>query len=269
MTYSLNYLCKRSNNLKSQLAKLNKQLITYLIVDRQGISRGEVKDIYYDANSDLNLLIRLGKADNKLNIRRLGTADICQIDSDNQLILSNLSYQQLENLPLYQPIPTHIQEALSESAMYDDCRMNPAHDSQQLDSPETYQIPLLEERLQVSHRRQKIGEVVVRKQIETRMVQVPVRQEKLIVERIGNNPEQLTEVIIGENNVNGFSYEELNDTNSLYLTKSHYLDPETAQKLLEAIVLSSASNSKIRLEIVTTSSQQQVEHQNICDRYHK
>jgi hypothetical protein len=45
-------------------------------------------------------------------------------------------------------------------------------------------IPLLEERLVVDRQRRKVGEVIVRKEIEVQMVQVPVRREKLIVEQV-------------------------------------------------------------------------------------
>lgn len=48
-------------------------------------------------------------------------------------------------------------------------------------------IPLLEERLKVHHRRQKVGEVVIRREVETHIIEVPVRREKLIVEQV--NPE--------------------------------------------------------------------------------
>lgn len=74
----------------------------------------------------------------------------------------------------------------------------------EINSPESYQISLLEEKLQVAHRKQKVGEVVIRKQVETRMINIPIRREKLIVERIGENPEQLTEVVVAEETVNGF-----------------------------------------------------------------
>lgn len=48
-------------------------------------------------------------------------------------------------------------------------------------------IPLLEEQLNVYRRRQKVGEVVIRREVETRIIEVPVRREKLIVEQV--NPE--------------------------------------------------------------------------------
>lgn len=55
-------------------------------------------------------------------------------------------------------------------------------------------IPLQEERLIVERARQKVGEVVVRKEIETEIIQVPVQREKLIVEQVGAEPRQLAEI---------------------------------------------------------------------------
>jgi Domain of unknown function (DUF2382) len=58
-------------------------------------------------------------------------------------------------------------------------------------------IPLLEERLVVNFHRRKIGEVVVRKEIETCIVEVPVRRERLIVEQISPEYEKLAVVDLG------------------------------------------------------------------------
>jgi hypothetical protein len=56
---------------------------------------------------------------------------------------------------------------------------------------ETKTIPLLQERLLVERHRRKLGEVIVRKVVETRIVEVPVRREKLIVEQISPEQKQL------------------------------------------------------------------------------
>ncbi len=85
-------------------------------------------------------------------------------------------------------------------------------------------INLLEEKLQVNRSKRKIGEVVIRKQTETRMIQIPIKREKLIVEKNGDRPEQLAEVVIQEEKINGFSYRDLENNNSLHITKSHYLN---------------------------------------------
>lgn len=255
-------------DLESELARLNRQLISCKIIDRQGIYRGVVKDIYFDVNNQVNLLVELTKNNNKLNLRRLAATDIRQIDLEHKSVFINLSEGELESLPLYQPVPTHLKEASKETS-YSDGQINTADDTiEQRSNPQEYHISLLEEKLQVNRRKQKVGEVVVRKQIETRMVQVPIRREKLIVERMGKNPELLTEVVIGEEKVNGFQYQELSDNSSLHITKSHFIKLQTAQALLEALAnLSSAERAKVRIEIVTDSSQDQIQHQGLCDRY--
>jgi hypothetical protein len=62
---------------------------------------------------------------------------------------------------------------------------------------------LLEERLMVNFTRRKLGEIVVRKEIETHIlqVQVPIRSEKLIVEQISPEYKLLSEVEIGRSNM--------------------------------------------------------------------
>lgn len=140
----------------------------------------------------------------------------------------------------------------------------------EINSPESYQISLLEEKLQVARRKQKVGEVVIRKQVETRMISIPIRREKLIVERIGENPEQLTEVVVAEETVNGFKYNELDGNNSLSVNRSLFLSLANAEELLTDIKqLSSTANTKIRIEIVTNSSDRETlsELKKICDRY--
>lgn len=63
---------------------------------------------------------------------------------------------------------------------------------------EDEKIRLLEERLVVDVHKRKIGEVVVRKEVETRIVRVPVRREILIVEQISPEFKQLAVVDLGQ-----------------------------------------------------------------------
>lgn len=57
-----------------------------------------------------------------------------------------------------------------------------------------HNIPLLAERLVVNRRRRKVGEVVVRKVVETQMVSVPVRRERLIVEQVSPERKSLAAI---------------------------------------------------------------------------
>jgi stress response protein YsnF len=149
-----------------------------------------------------------------------------------------------------------------------DLHPQPVHNHKPSETKESYKIPLLEEKIKINRRKQKTGEVIVRKEIETKIVQIPISREKLIVERIGKQPEQLAEIIINEEKVNGFEFGQINANNHLHITKSHFLTVKTAQQLLEALAhLSTSDNARIRLEIVTNCSKEQIKHQSICEKY--
>jgi len=252
------------NDLEFQLSESGEKLISYRVIDRQGISRAVVRDIYYDNDNQINLLIELADPNNQPVLRKLVNSQLRQLDLDNQLILTNLSHQQLEDLPIYQPLPGKLTE---KSSLDDNREMNNGKPNL-AEVQEAYQISLFEEKLRVNRRRQKVGEIIVRKKIETRMVQIPIRREKLIIERIGKNPEQLTEVIVAEGEVNGIKFGELASTNTIHSTKSSFVPMQTARDMLDALAgLTSAAKAKIRIEILSDCSEHQVEHQDICDRY--
>lgn len=252
MTLSQSNQNNPQSNILSQLSQLDKQLISYQVLDLQGNVRATVTDVHYTSDRSQYLLIKL-LDDAQLSFHRLTSNQIEQLNLAERTIFSNLSYEQILDLPLYQPVPPlseSEQELLATSKI-----------------KESVQISLLEEKLTVNRHKRKVGEVVVRKKIETRMIQVPIRQEKLIVERIGEGSEQIAEVVIGETKINGFEAVDLVE-DDLHITQSNYLDLKTARQLLQAIAgLSSATNAKIRLEIVNNSSQEQIESQSICDRY--
>ncbi|EAZ91668.1 DUF2382 domain-containing protein [Crocosphaera chwakensis] len=66
------------------------------------------------------------------------------------------------------------------------------------------QIKLLQERLKVEREQEKVGEVVVRKETETKVAFVPLQQEKLIVEQVNadnSQVEKIAEVDLKKSNV--------------------------------------------------------------------
>ncbi|NEQ25329.1 MAG: DUF2382 domain-containing protein [Microcoleus sp. SIO2G3] len=64
-------------------------------------------------------------------------------------------------------------------------------------------LQLLEERVVVDRSKRKVGEVIVRKEIETYMVQVPVRRERLIVEQVGAENKQLASIDLSQGEISG------------------------------------------------------------------
>jgi len=69
-------------------------------------------------------------------------------------------------------------------------------------------IRLLEERLVVDRSKRKVGEVIIRKEIETRIIQVPVRREKLIIEQVSPERKQLVEIDLGQAEIAGIELSE-------------------------------------------------------------
>jgi stress response protein YsnF len=66
--------------------------------------------------------------------------------------------------------------------------------------PIDIEVPLLAERLVIDRYKKKVGEVVVRKEIVTNVVEVLVRRERLIVEQVKPEFRQLAVVDLGETN---------------------------------------------------------------------
>lgn len=101
-------------------------------------------------------------------------------------------------------------------------------DYNELVSPREQCFQLLEEQLVVNRQRVKLGEVVIRKVIETQMVEIPVQREKLVVQKIGEN-QSLFELPLGETNLHGNNLE-LQQQNS-----GNSADPHIARGHLQTI----------------------------------
>ncbi|HIK05628.1 MAG TPA: DUF2382 domain-containing protein [Trichormus sp. M33_DOE_039] len=139
-------------------------------------------------------------------------------------------------------------------------------------SDEEKLIRLLEERLIIDHHKQKIGEVIVRKVIETQMVQVPVRREKLIVEQITPNHQQLAEIDLKNGEINGV---ELRESERAELTSQIsglsvsgcFISPKIASLLLNAIALERNHGcQQVCISISVDNEEQQQKYQEWFDR---
>jgi hypothetical protein len=155
---------------------------------------------------------------------------------------------------------------------------------------------LLEERLRVELTQRKIGEIVIRKEIETQLVrvQVPVRREKLIVEQVSPAYKLLAEIDLGQPSIsNGailnptsdsvmfaISDEANNAVGSNHIPKNleRRMTPPTvygstnslkaASELLQAIAsLPSHDCGSVRIEIDLKDPKHQASYQALVDRY--
>lgn len=138
-------------------------------------------------------------------------------------------------------------------------------------------IRLLGERLIVGRSKRKVGEVIVRKEIETRMIQVPVRREKLIIEQVSPEHKQLAEIDLGEEEISGveLTAAEMSGTKMPAIARSdneltvtgEFSSPKIASLLLNAIALERRQGcKKVRLEIVVEDVERQKSYQEWIDR---
>lgn len=133
-------------------------------------------------------------------------------------------------------------------------------------------IRLLEEQLVVNSNRRKIGEVVVRKTIETKMVNVPVRREKLIIEQIAPEHQQLAEIDLSNGEINGVELKASeiqqfrSEVDGLTVNGS-FSSPKIASLLLNAIALEHNHGCQQVLVLISVDNEeQQKKYQEWFDR---
>ncbi|PZV07252.1 MAG: hypothetical protein DCF21_21935 [Leptolyngbya sp.] len=140
-------------------------LLNSAVFDRSGYLIGNVVSIQSTTVEDFALIVQLLEHDGGDNQVTIYNTSIKDIDSENNIIHVYLDRQQV--------------------APHADQR-----------------IQLVEERLVVNRKRVKVGEVSVRRVVETEMVEVPIRREKLVVEKIGDRASSV-EIQLGETLLQG------------------------------------------------------------------
>lgn len=288
----------RLNNL---VEKLRSKLKNFAVMDRQGQLMGEVKDLILDTNRQLNLVVSRLANDQSDRLFLLVSKLIQKIDPPSQSVLVDMNETEIEDLPEYLAIDvpntefsemlnsqvTPVYESMNEEITMDSERQsavviptNLSNIQDEVGNDSTLEIiRLLEERLVVERSKRKVGEVIIRKQIETRMVQVPVRHEKLIVEQVGPEPKQLAEIDLGQTAIPGIELTEgeitgaeLPETASFEpkiasldtapTVRGEFNSPKIASLLLNAIALERRHGcKKIRLEIVVEDAERQKTYQ--------
>ncbi len=119
-------------------------------------------------------------------------------------------------------------------------------------------IRLLEEKLIVDRSKRKIGEVIIRKEIETRMIQVPVRREKLIVEQVSPERKQLAEIDLGQEEISGIELTEGEKVNNDLSVSGEFISPKVASLFLNAIALERNHGcKKVRVTVVVEDEEHQ------------
>lgn len=320
MAYSVN----DNSSINNLVEKLKYRLKNFAILAPNGEQLGEVEDFILDSNRQLKLVVRPNNNPESQSFLLLSKL-IQKIEPANKTVLVNLDQAEFERLPKYakpditsettiNPISS-VSESVSESINYssdlsvgenipttplfEQDMQNEVQNNINLDSSNDIHetgslgeeiIRLLGERVVVERSKRKVGEVIVRKEIETRMVQVPVRYEKLIIEQVGSEPKQLAEIILGEASANIDDQPETvvranksisqDDTNTVALTQDtttslngelrvsgKFDSPKTASLLLNAIAMERNQGCKqVRVEIVVENEERKKTYQEWFNR---
>lgn len=127
-------------------------------------------------------------------------------------------------------------------------------------------IRLLEERLVVDRNKRKVGEVIVRKVIETRTVEVAVQREKLIIEQIDPEHKQLVEIDLGQGEVTGIELANAASPDGSTVS-GEFTSLRAASLLLDTIARQHGHGcKKIRIELDLEDLDHQATYQEWFDR---
>ncbi|MBD2043961.1 YsnF/AvaK domain-containing protein [Microcoleus sp. FACHB-672] len=272
--------------LKSMVEKLTTQLTNLAVRDNQGLLVGQIKNVDLAPSGQINLVVVDRTTQQSSRLFLLNSKLIQYIDYANKSVFINLTPNQIEQLPEYRTLqtpqvtpsdlPPRPIDRAPESSETAQLHMKTQSTNEYLmhesdSSPEVvaeHEIRLLEERLVIDRSRQKIGEVIVRKEVETRIVEVPVRREKLIIEQVGPEHKQLAEIDLGQGEVTGVELLDGAVSDAHPVIKGEFNSPEVASKILKAIAdRPNHGCAKVRIEIVMEDAELLPTYQQWLTRY--
>lgn len=263
--------------------KVKTKLKSFTVKDTKGYLVGKIKDVYFDANGQLNFVVAgLGSENTRIFIVSIKL--LKKVDYHQKALFLSINSDQVDLLPGISPAgrqslenpsephsefnnseltnPSKVMSNLTDTDRTDE-NLETDEDEENLDIVDQEVIRLLEERLVINRSKRKVGEVIVRKEIETRMVQVPIQWEKLIVEQVGDEPKVLAEIDLGEGSITGIDLTEIKSDRQEPTVKAEFTSVQKASKILNSIASQPRHGCvKVRLEIV-------LENQQLEDTYQK
>lgn len=268
-------------NVNTLLHNLIKKIRNFAVLDKQSKLLGRIKDLILDAHHQPNIIIaRIGELKDKEDSHRyflLPSKLIKKIDTQTKSVLVDVDKSLLENMPenYHSPI-TDTNEQIEPTNLTQADNLLQKNTTKDDKIPEKVVqeevVPLLEERVIVDRSKRKVGDVIVRKQIETRMIQIPVRREKLIVEQVSPEHKQLAEIELGQEEISSIELTAApkttqDTTNGAFTVSGSFNSPKIASLVLNAIALEKNHGCKqVRVTITVEDEKQQQKYQEWFDR---
>ena len=281
---------KSATRLNRVPEKVRTKLKSFTVKDNQGHLAGKIKDVYFDDNGQLNFVVA-GLGREKPRIFLVSIKLLKKVDYHQKSLFLSITPEQVDLLPgVSANAEPHSLENSSEvlSEFSNSNSTNPStlmlnqtdadrqndnlHITEHEDGFDVVDrevIRLLEERLVINRSKRKVGEVIVRKEIETRMVQVPIQWEKLIVEQVGDDPKVLAEIDLGEGNITGIDLKEIKSDRQEPTVKAEFTSVQKASKILNSIASQPRHGCvKVRIEIVLENKQLEETYQKWMTEHH-
>ena len=285
-----------SNNPKAQkyripvsdlLNKLRRKLTSFTVLNRQGEMLGTIQDFTIDEDHQLNLVISQQKVESGGLGFLLDSKYIQEVYPGKKSLFVDISKAEIERLPVYNApnakaaaiesakatisLQTNNETNFPQEQFLETASQSSQESQEHLEVLDEEIIRLLGEKLVVNRSKRKIGEVVVRKEVETRIVEVPVQQEKLIVEQIGAEEiQQLAEIDLGETKVTGIVEQSTHSANHPYTVTGEFLSPRAASDILAAIALQEQHGcTQVRVELIVENPDLQENYQQMFSRCSK
>jgi hypothetical protein len=257
--------------ISTLLDSLRQKVRNFTIVDKQNQLVGKVKDLIIDANRQISFVISTNFTEKSPSFL-LSSKLVEKIDSQSKCIILKVKKTEIKLLdnPFNQDSEISTMEENSK-IIEENTHLNvPSSDrvinvnDGDITSVDEI-IRLLGERVIVDRNKRKVGEVIVRKQVETRMVQIPVRSEKLIVEQISPERKQLAEIDLSQGEISAefqsmdadrsLPTENLNDN---LIVSGEFSSPKIASLLLNAIAIERNHGCKsVRVTILVEDEEHQ------------
>jgi stress response protein YsnF len=259
---------EKSTVTNPQDSNFKKQIIKSLkLYDTHGHLVGDVKHILRDEHNQLQIVFAPPNQENPLF--RVSRNMVRKVDLENNYLVIFMTQNMQQELfkhshDAFDCIQAELSEVPSDDSQDEVLNLeSEMSDSSILDEAT---IRLLEEQLTVERNSKKVGEVVVRKVVETKTVEVPVRQEKLIVEQIqGDQTENLAEIDLSSGVVEGTTLQ--NTPVNSFSVHGEFISSEAASEILKAISLQKNNGCQnIKIELVVSDSQKQQEYQAMFNR---
>lgn len=260
------------------LDKLRRKIRNFAVVDRQNLLIGRVKDLIIDYRHQVNIIFtRFIELPNQTSsgiysYLLLPSKFISKIDLATKSVILDIDKSLIKHMSEYSQSPMNHNNL-------DTSNIDPiSHTAQDLNLEQKTEeeiIRLLSERLIVNRSKRKVGDVIVRKEIETRMVQVPVRYEKLIVEQASPENKLLAEIDLNQGDISGVELSQVEkhdvdiyDSNLSNLTVSgEFNSPKIASLLLNAIALERNHGcQRVRVTIMVENEEYQQKYQEWFER---